>query len=581
MEKTPKRRFTADFETATWIENETYVWHWGVSEIGNPSNTSWGIDIDDFMTWCKENSNSIVYMHNLKFDGEFILYYLLKHDYICINKEGKKAAKTFKTIISDLGQFFCITIYFTTKKYIKIIDSLKIIPLPIKKIPGAFGLSERKLELEYERERPKGYIPNQQEVDYLINDVVIPSKAINIMLDQGLSHMTCAGNAMGDYKQMLGKRGFDHFYPKLKPEVDENIRKGYRGGFTYLNPIYAGLVVNNGYVLDVNSLYPSVMYNERLPIGEPKFFEGEYVQDDIYDLYIQQVTCMFDLKPGKIPTVQIKNDKRFRGNEYLTSSNYDEVSLTLTNIDLKLFKENYEIYNIKYIGGWKFRSVRGLFCRYIDKWSGVKIEAKQTGNSGMYTISKLMLNSLYGRFGLSVKTRSKTPYLENEIVKYKTEPEEIRDGCYIPMATFITAYARDKTIRTSQKIKDYSIAHYGQDMYIYSDTDSIHTLLPKEELLKICDIDDYRLGAWKIENEFCRGKFIRQKTYVEEIPGKGLKITCAGLPADCYNQVTFDNFNENLKITGKLVYKHVVGGVKLVETTFKIGQNTFALFGGK
>ena len=51
-----------------------------------------------------------------------------------------------------------------------------------------------------------------------------------------------------------------------------------------------------------------------------------------------------------------------------------------------------------------------------------------------------------------------------------------RFGC------FITAYARKKTIETSQKIKEYSIKKYGKDLYIYSDTDSIHTLLNIEEL---------------------------------------------------------------------------------------------------
>ncbi len=30
-------------------------------------------------------------------------------------------------------------------------------------------------------------------------------------------------------------------------------------------------------------------------------------------------------------------------------------------------------------------------------------------------------------------------------------------------------------------------------MYVYSDTDSIHTMLPIEELKQFCDIDDVKL----------------------------------------------------------------------------------------
>lgn len=73
------------------------------------------------------------------------------------------------------------------------------------------------------------------------------------------------------------------------------------------------------------------------------------------------------------------------------------------------------------------------------------------------------------------------------------EPE-IRKSVYIPVATFVTSYARRKTITTSQRIRDYSIKKYGVDKYVYSDTDSIHCLFENSDELKdIVDIDDYRL----------------------------------------------------------------------------------------
>mgnify|MGYP002512467155 CR=1 FL=1 len=42
-------------------------------------------------------------------------------------------------------------------------------------------------------------------------------------------------------------------------------------------------------VLDVNSLYPSVMYDSDLPFGTPIFFKGEYIEDEIYPLYTQMI----------------------------------------------------------------------------------------------------------------------------------------------------------------------------------------------------------------------------------------------------------------------------------------------------
>jgi len=180
-----------------------------------------------------------------------------------------------------------------------------------------------------------------------------------------------------------------------------------------------------------------------------------------------------------------------------------------------------------------------------------------------------------GKFATSLVTREKIPYMQDDIVKYIMGDEEDKKGLYIPTGTFITAYAREKTIRTSQAIKDYSIKTYGEDKYCYSDTDSIHTTLPIEDLLKFCEIDDVKLGFWKIESKFRKAKFIRQKCYLEDIYDEKekdykVKITCAGMPESCYQYVTWDTFKTGFSCKGKLTYKTVKGGVKLVETEFTI-----------
>ena len=381
--------------------------------------------------------------------------------------------------------------------------------------------------------------------------------------------MTTASNSLNDYKSLISKSRFKRLFPKLNFEIDEDIRKAYKGGFTYLNPIYKEVDVNEGVVLDVNSLYPSVMYEKPLPFGEPYFYEGEYTEDKIYPLYIQMITCSFEIKENKIPTIQIKNSK-YVDNEYLLSSNNEIVTLTLTNIDLKLFLEHYNVYELEYVCGWKFKCLTGMFKDYIDKWIKRKNEATITGNKGQRTLAKLMLNSLYGKFATSQKTRSKYPYMSDEqIIKYKLTEEGRKDGIYIPIGCFITAYAREKTIRTSQAIKEYSINKYNNDFYIYSDTDSIHTLLPIEELKQFCEIDDVELGKWKHESSFTKARFVRQKCYIEMIEGS-MKITCAGLPKSCYDFVEWEKFKEGFKCGGKLTFKHIKGGVKLVETDFTI-----------
>ena len=572
-------KYTADFETATWIADETYVWAYAICEIENPNNIIIGNNIDDFFEWCINAKNPILYFHNLKFDGEFIIYYLLKNGYSHIKDKKEKQNKTFTTLISDMGMFYSIEVFFKVgnKKVSKVtfIDSLKILPFSVEDIANTFGLSINKLELDYDTPREKGYILKDYEKDYIKNDVKIVALALKTLFDSGLEKMTIGSNALNNYKEMLGTNKFNHYFKELDKRLDEDLRKSYKGGFTYLNPIYKNKDVGCGITLDVNSLYPSVMYNKPMPYDYPIFFEGEYKEDKVYNLYIQKITCSFKIKKNHIPTIQIKGGI-FKNNEYLTTSENelgeDIVSLTLTNIDLKLFLEQYEVNDLTYVCGWKFKSVTGLFTKYIDYWTKIKIESTKNGNLGMRTLAKLMLNSLYGKYATSLHAKSKYPYLDDDIVKYEMGEVEERKGLYIPVGAFITAYAREVTIRTSQAITDYSIKKYGRDLYIYSDTDSISTLLPIDEVKKFCNIDSVKLGYWKHENTFTRAKFIRQKTYLKEIDGE-IHITCSGMPKSCYEFVEWKKFKEGFTCGGKLRFSHVKGGVKLVPTEFTIKKD--------
>lgn len=567
------KKFTADFETVTWLDNETYVWAWAVCEIGNPDNIIIDNNIESFMKFLEDNSNSIFYFHNLKFDGEFIISYLFNNGYThIINKKDKKD-RTFTTLISDMGLFYTMDIYFKVNgknvKKVTIVDSLKILNMSVERVAESFGLPISKLKLDYDTPREKGYILKDYERDYITNDVKIMALALDVLFKQGLESITAGSNGLKNFKTTHSIRKFNRMFPELDYKVDKDMRQAYKGGFTYLNPIYKEVDVSEGVVLDVNSLYPSVMYNKPMPIGEPVYFEGKYKEDRVYPLYIQMITCRFELKPGKIPTIQIKNSDIFIENEYLESSDGELITIVLSNIDLALFLDHYDIYEETYECGWKFKSMNGIFTEYIDKWIKVKNEATISGNKGMRALAKVMLNSLYGKFATSLDTQSKYPYIENGIVKYRLGEKEKKKGLYLPIGIFITSYARDKTIRTSQSIKDYSIKKYGKDMYIYSDTDSIHTLLPIEELKQFCEIDDVKLGAWKHEATFQKARFVRQKCYLEKIDNE-VNITCAGMPKECYKYVEWKKFKQGFTCGGKLTFKHVVGGVKLVETDFTI-----------
>lgn len=574
-------KFTADFET-TVNEDDCRVWAYAICEIGDTDNFIYGNSIDEFMDWCEQRAfNDTLYFHNLKFDGEYIISWLLKHGFEYIEDKKDRDDYTFTTLITDMGAFYSIEIYFKAHKKnhvnkVTIYDSLKILNFSVEQIAKDFNLPIRKLSIDYKAKREIGHQLTKEEVDYIRNDVEIMARALEIMFNENLTKMTIGSDALSSYKKM--NPYFKKLFPVLDIEIDKDIRRSYKGGFTYLNEKYKEKETGAGIVFDKNSMYPAKMSQELLPFDEPVFFEGKYEKDNTYPLYVQRLTCIFELKPNKIPSIQIKHNMAFVPNEYVKSSNGDMVTLTLTNPDLELFFENYDVTDVVYDGGWKFRGMRGVFTKYIDYWTEKKINAKKEANFAMYRIAKLMLNSLYGKFGLNPNTRKKHPVLENGVVKYVMGELEQRDPIYIPIAAFITAYARADIIRTSQAIREFSQKRYGFDAYVYSDTDSIHCLLGDEdvaELSKVMDIDDYRLGAWKLESRFTKGKYLRQKCYIEEFDGT-INVTVAGLPKRLSQYINFSNFKIGFTTEGKdiaekkLTYKHVKGGVLLVDTDFTI-----------
>ena len=548
--------YTADFETVN-DPNDCRVWAWAILSI-NENEYYTGTDIKSFMRQIEKLKNAEIWFHNLRFDGSFILYELFREDFEYSNK---KESRTFNTLISDMNQFYEIEIVFKGGKNgnkIKLHDSAKVIPLRIEQMPKAFGIEIEKLEIDYNKKRPVGYQLTAEEKEYLRHDVTIAARSLRYFIDQGLYGMTIGSIALKSFKKTGNiEKNWQNLFP-MDLELDSEIRQAYKGAFTYVKDTETGKEQKEGLVFDVNSLYPSVMYYEKMPYGAPIKFYGAYKPDKCYPYYFQILTCSFELKKGMLPTIQLKNNLAFIQTEYVKSSKGELITMCMTCTDLELFFEHYNVYDLEYHAGYKFKATDKLFKEFIDQWISIKNESTINGNAGMRTIAKLMLNNLYGKFASRPTGFSKIPYFENGEVKYRLSEEEERTMMYVPIGAAITAYARAKTIRSAQ-------ANY--DRFIYADTDSLH--LKGTEMPDNIEIDNVKLGAWKHESTFTRAKFIRAKSYIEEIDGK-LKVTCAGLPENCHKLVTWDNFELGTEYFGKLQQKKVKGGIVLQETTFKL-----------
>lgn len=575
-------------------EYKTHIWASCFVDVETNRTLALFNNIDDTMNFLFDNmrnNNIELYYHNLKYDIQFIISWLLENGFTYSYKLDKK--KSFNTIITTMGQYYQLQLKLNKGKNAKkltIRDSLKILNLPVSQLARAYDLSFGKGELDYNKYRGVNHVITDEEKDYIERDCKVVAKCLKITFDNGFRKMTSSSNAMESFKEIMGKKYFKYHYPILDMPhskskvygdngelvekvvtVDDFIRESYKGGYTYVNPKMQNKVINKrGRTYDVTSLYPWAMRDEThlFPYGMPLHYKGKYEENKNYPLYIQRIRCFFKVKKGYIPIVQVKSKGSiFNQTEYLESSKGVKVTLTLTNIDLELFLKHYDVSMLEYIEGYMFKGESGVFNEYIDYWIKIKEESSINGNEGMRTIAKLMLNSLYGKFCSSTDNRVLAPFMDGEsgIVNYEIMEGKSRHSVYTAMGSFITAYSRRKSITAYQE-------NYKHGIACYMDTDSLHVIGDKVYGI---EIHDTKLGAWKIESEWIEAKFIRAKTYYEEVIDFNsgelkLDVKCAGLPKECRGTITKNNFKVGAKFFGKLVPVRCKGGVVLEERYFTI-----------
>jgi hypothetical protein len=569
----------ADFETTTDV-TDCRVWGWGLVGIPDDWQTlevndvQVGTSLDDFLDEISQ-SNAVCYFHNLRFDGRFILDAILKDGYDHQIVKGTLLPGMFRSLISDMGQFYSITVKWMNGFQTEFRDSAKKLPMTVKRIAESFKMEQLKGEIDYDAVRPVGYHPTEMEWDYIRRDVWIVARAVGQQVSQGMHKLTVGADALHEFRQGLGKREFDRVFPVLSLSMDAEIRRAYRGGFTYATPRFRGKLQDAGMVFDVNSLYPSVMYQQPIPYGEPEFVEGRVISTKSHPLSIFAVTFTAVLKPGHIPCIQIKKNMLFVGTEYLEVID-EPTTLMMTNVDFDLMCDHYDVTVLSWDSGWRFRAAHGIFDSYIDKY--MKIKAHSTG--GIREISKLFLNSLYGKFATRPDVTGKIPYLdENGTVRLKVGPDETRNPVFTAAGVFITSYARDVTIRAAQE---------NYDAFAYADTDSLHLLT--QNIPQSLNVHPSALGAWKHELNFVAAYYIRAKAYLEQDAEGNYHNAVAGIPTHISAALTFDDLKPGTEITvdkygvtrraidpslgvlvrGKLNPKAVPGGVVLTDTPYEL-----------
>lgn len=559
----------ADFETTSVLnyerENCVRVWCWCIVNTADHSVVSRGTNIESFFDWLKKSKTCKIFFHNEAFDCSYIMDFALKHGF-----EHTQARKLeigqFSTLIDALGKMYSLKIN-VGGKTITIVDSLKLLLAPVEKIAKDFNLPIKKGSIDYLKFRDIDYEPTNEEWEYIETDCRVVSMALRHLIDKNHNKTTVASCALEYYKKLIGEKKFKAYFPELDIEIDDFIRKAYRGGYCCVNKQYAEQVVKNVQMYDVKSLYPSIMVNignDGLPFGKPKYYKGKYEKDYYRPLYIAHVNICFELKAGYPPCIQIKRNVQFLNSEYLSSSNGEMYEMWFTNVDLEYIETCYDTV-IEYIDGYKFRAQKQMFDSYVNEWYEAKERYKKEGNEAEGQIAKIFLNGLSGKFGAKTKRRNKIPYLGDDgVVHFALSEVEEAKPIYTAVIAFITAYGRSKIIHTI--IKFLKVGGCDKDRWVYTDTDSIHILADND--IPIME-HGKKLGDFDYEKFATKAKYIRAKTYMYTVDNKNI-VKCAGLPKQKY-EIDFTTFHRGAIFeNSKLRTKRVQGGILLLPTAFTI-----------
>lgn len=254
---------------------------------------------------------------------------------------------------------------FSGKRYWRFCDSYRLLPASLKTLTREFDVEHKKLE----------FAPLDPE--YNRHDCLGLYEVLTKFFDQfGLTRETLAGYAMAAFRTRFQR----YMIRPVSDDIEEFVRAGYFGGRCELFR-YDRRRVNH---YDVNSMYPAAMlepvpveylgHTTRLPEDDNRigFYLAEVHYPDVY-----------------LPVLPVLHQNRlffptggFRG---LFSS-------------IELRRAIMHGAAVRILNGVLFHADRFLEP-YARELYSIKVRAEKDGNPALRYIAKIMLNSLYGKFG--------------------------------------------------------------------------------------------------------------------------------------------------------------------------------------
>lgn len=321
-------------------------------------------------------------------------------------------------------------------------------------------------------------------------------------------------------------------------------RASYFGGETRL--FYWGELTQTIHQCDVTSLFPSVMRDNNFPVklrrwemrdGPLALAPSIRPEDSIAKVWLSGAAEVFPAK--------IDGATRYVSGEIVTTLAGPELAYAV--------KLGY----VKLWGSWAEYETAPVFTEFIDHFWRLRQRFKREGNRLYDQFAKLLMNSLYGKFGQKSAAWvdqpgriAETPWSQwvemstasgersewraiGERVQRLDVPGEI-SGTFPAIASFVTSYARQRMRQLRSLLGPCDLFYQGVDSLIVSQDGFL-------KLLAAGEVADFELGKLRYQLSASSGGIWAQHNYSlgEKQVIAGIKPTAINLGDGRYQQERF------------------------------------------
>lgn len=419
---------------------------------------------------------------------------------------------------------------------------------------------------------------------YLENDVKILYDIINQYSKEIYDQYNINITSCTTLASLSNKIYFTNYYSqnfnirKINGKLADFIRESYKGGaVNFYEEIF-----QDGYLLDINSSYPKAML-DFLPIGIGKYTDQKDLSK-IFGFVEAEITTFLE----KRSIVGITNDK---GELIFPVGTFKGVYFSEEVKELQKYDPNSQI---KIIQGVKFDRSDKIFNEFIT----VLYEKKSKSTGIQKLIAKLLLNSLYGKFGMN-EIVTETVICSTEELEKLDQTKNIKWVINLDnnmhIVTYnkfmdILSYKQNEQLNLNKRYKHQSniaiasaitaigriqlnllMQNYGLKIY-YHDTDSIICdKLPPNELI------NNEIGGLKIEHKIIKGMIVGKKIYYLlciDKNGNTYEVKKAkGIGGKEMNEKDYKDLLEgNVIIKNKLKFYKNLKDVQIKNTEIKINK---------